>query len=663
MTEWDNTEEVYDEEEELGSHEVAERDFSDHPKLPSRKSVAQILEKVNSDGTMKKIIRARKSDFVHNLIYLDGDKFSFAGRDYLRPVYDRNDRQILLKTARQVEKCQTWDTPVTLSSGEKIPTSELKPGDQVVSYNGFSPEIDTVAAVCDNGKRRVLKITTKKKRSVTVTLNHPFRTLLGWVEAKDLKVGRFVALPHKAGFFGDTNDIAKGEVLGHLLAEGHFSDACVSFTQNPGDNLESYLKSCEKFGSRQAAKFWPSRPTVARVASYKTSEIYRMAEGFMKGLKSATLVFPKWIYHADEGTTLGFLRSLWGGDGSCKESHAKRNAIDLCYSSTSFSLVDGVQNILLKFGIFSTIRENKPTLYKGTDKKAYILRVIGERSIRRFHSIFGDIPDKSFSIDGHGGKDQSDIIPKEDIRVILNLIKKEKIKRGLSKDSLLSKGLRWSVGYNTQRDKFLKYCEAIQDPILWDIYNAEIYWDEIVSIEDAGEEGTLAVEVERNHNFITGGVITHNTTFLANNLTVSAVVTPYNKALYVSPSHTQTRQFSNEKLRPAIEKSPLIGKYFQDTRVSTQVFEKGFTNGSYIFLRSAFRSADRTRGISCRSLCIDEVQDFQGSELPVIMECTSHFIDSKVMMAGTPKSFENPIEDYWKSTSQNEWIVKCHSCG
>lgn len=96
------------------------------------------------------------------------------------------------------------------------------------------------------------------------------------------------------------------------------------------------------------------------------------------------------------------------------------------------------------------------------------------------------------------------------------------------------------------------------------------------------------------------------TTFLGNNLTVNAVIQPYNKALYVSPSHMQTRQFSNEKLKPAIEGSPLIAQYFQDSSVSTQVFEKGFTNGSYIFLRSAFRSADRTRGISAKDLCYDK---------------------------------------------------------
>jgi hypothetical protein len=152
------------------------------------------------------------------------------------------------------------------------------------------------------------------------------------------------------------------------------------------------------------------------------------------------------------------------------------------------------------------------------------------------------------------------------------------------------------------------------------------------------------------------------TTFLANNLVINAVCKPWSKSLYVSPSHTQTRTFSSEKLKPAIEKSPLIKQYFQDSGVSQQVFEKGFTNGSILFLRSAFRSADRCRGISAGSLCYDEIQDFLADTIPVIKECTSHFEDARVLYAGTPKSNQNPIEVLWSATTQNEWLVPCSAC-
>jgi len=152
-------------------------------------------------------------------------------------------------------------------------------------------------------------------------------------------------------------------------------------------------------------------------------------------------------------------------------------------------------------------------------------------------------------------------------------------------------------------------------------------------------------------------------TFLANNLTALSVVLPYSRSLYVSPSHTQTRQFSSEKLKPSIEGSPLIRRYLTSSESSSQVFEKGLINGSFIFLRSAFRTADRARGIAVSgALTVDELQDMVMSEIPVIMECTSHYPEAFVLMAGTPKSYDNPIEAYWQSSTQNEWLVPCPNC-
>lgn len=150
--------------------------------------------------------------------------------------------------------------------------------------------------------------------------------------------------------------------------------------------------------------------------------------------------------------------------------------------------------------------------------------------------------------------------------------------------------------------------------------------------------------------------------YLGNDIVIKSCINPYYKTLYVSPSHAQTRQFSNEKLKPLLEQSPIIAKYFQDSFVSSQVFEKGFTNGSMCFLRSAFLTADRCRGISADDLKIDEIQDMLMSNVPVIEECLSHSKYKRKTYAGTPKTFENTIEIFWGYTSQNEWLVPC-DCG
>ena len=51
---------------------------------------------------------------VGALLHLNGENFDFTGRQYLQPIYDRPTKQILLKTARQVEKTTT-SSPTTSS--------------------------------------------------------------------------------------------------------------------------------------------------------------------------------------------------------------------------------------------------------------------------------------------------------------------------------------------------------------------------------------------------------------------------------------------------------------------------------------------------------------------------------------------------------------------
>lgn len=136
------------------------------------------------------------------------------------------------------------------------------------------------------------------------------------------------------------------------------------------------------------------------------------------------------------------------------------------------------------------------------------------------------------------------------------------------------------------------------------------------------------------------------------------------KILYVSPSSTQTKTFSNDRIKEPVETSPLLTKL--TTRMLSQnVFEKQFINRSKITLRYAFLNADRTRGIPAWQLYIDELQDILRDNVPVIEQCTSHAPDrwKAFFYSGTPKSLDNIIEEYRANRStQGEWTVPCDGC-
>ena len=154
-------------------------------------------------------------------------------------------------------------------------------------------------------------------------------------------------------------------------------------------------------------------------------------------------------------------------------------------------------------------------------------------------------------------------------------------------------------------------------------------------------------------------------TMLGNRAICYAALVTAIRLLYVSPSATQTKTFSNDRIKEPIETSPLL-RQFTTAMLSQNIFEKQFSNRSKITLRYAFLNADRTRGIPAWQLYIDEIQDILRDNIPVIEQCTSHAPDQwkGFVYSGTPKSLDNIIEEYRANRStQGEWVVPCEGCG
>lgn len=147
-------------------------------------------------------------------------------------------------------------------------------------------------------------------------------------------------------------------------------------------------------------------------------------------------------------------------------------------------------------------------------------------------------------------------------------------------------------------------------------------------------------------------------------ITYSCLVTGH-KTLYVSPSATQTKTFSVDRVKEPLETSDVL-RQFTAAALTQNVFEKQFVNRSKITLRYAFLNADRTRGIPAWLLELDELQDILPDNIPVVEQCTSHAPEQwrRFIYAGTPKSLDNVIEYYRaQRSSQGEWAVPCDAHG
>lgn len=145
---------------------------------------------------------------------------------------------------------------------------------------------------------------------------------------------------------------------------------------------------------------------------------------------------------------------------------------------------------------------------------------------------------------------------------------------------------------------------------------------------------------------------------------LESVLRPYWRSLYVSPSTLQTRQYSNEKLRPTIYDSPFVKQYFTGKGLIDQVMEKTLSNGSYMFLRYAFLSPARARGIPASRVFFDEAQDILKDNIKIISQSLSASrlamgVPGSELISGTPLTLSNTLEEYWKWSTQNEWLIPC----
>lgn len=143
---------------------------------------------------------------------------------------------------------------------------------------------------------------------------------------------------------------------------------------------------------------------------------------------------------------------------------------------------------------------------------------------------------------------------------------------------------------------------------------------------------------------------------------IRAACHPYYNLLSVTPLFEQIRKFSNNYIRPFLQES-IVKSRLMDNRGDQQVLQRTLGNGSNLFYNYAANSADRIRGTSADEIAIDECQDFDIDVLPVIQSCLDASQYKLERYAGTPKTFDNPLEVYWEQSSQGIWHIPCQETG
>jgi predicted phage terminase large subunit-like protein len=415
-----------------------------------------------------------------------------------------NNRFLVLLAPRGHGKCLQEGTRIEMPDGSFKNIEDITSNDKVLGKNNKGQIVPlNVNGLYNNGLKDVYKVTLSSGRTLNVTANHPFLTNNGWVSIDNgLKENSYVASPRKIERIKTYKTFTDNEikVIGYLLAEGCITGNTELQFSNTNEEIVNDMKlALNDFDAKLNLKDKKKNKDYSITNSKRIKSLLKKIN--LYGTYSYNKFIPNEILKSPNYQLRLLLSILWKCDGTINVNH--RKCVDISYSTSSKQLADDIQHILNIIGIQSNI-------YKHTTNKLMSYQVVilspKENKLRFLNKILDkknyDVK-KYLDIKSHTN---IDLIPKS--LVIKNL--------NSSPWKLRQKfGIRIDNKYNITRKKLKQLVDIEKDnQNLRQLYNSNIRWIKIKSIEYIGKKQTYGIEVDKYHNHITNGVITHNTTIV-----------------------------------------------------------------------------------------------------------------------------------------------------
>lgn len=455
----------------------------------------------------------------------------------LRP-YQQEAVELAIKKSRGViniatngGKCITKDSYVLTSDGYKTVETIFEENgtpceekDEVVTaevslVNRYG-NLENTSHLTFNGVKRVTKVSLSSGVEMTNTHNHPVLVASGtgefvWKITEQLELGDLVVTRIGDEIYGTNPTVSteEGYALGALVADGYMGDDYkVSFTNNEWEILEvmeDYFKSINP-----PRIYWEDNirssadSTTLCMSGKEVIQSWKQRTDMSKGIAKDKYV-PTTILSAPKQVQVAFLSGYFECECSIESARPRVEV-----TSASKRLLTEVQLMLKNMGILSTLKEkpNKkyPGVYYGrlaisaSSTELFLETVNFKSENRQFQS--SQSLDKIKSTKARPEKDN---VPNG--KELLTSYKDSYVSppAGMKK--------KMQVPATISRTKVRELLQSFPDGepeikgLLEKLVDEYIYFDEVVSLEDAGEQPTFDVCMPETHSFIASSVVNHNT--------------------------------------------------------------------------------------------------------------------------------------------------------
>lgn len=484
-----------------------------------------------------------------------------------------------------------------------------------------------------NGKKECNKIVTEEGYFLTATKNHRVLSMcsngkIEWITTDKLKIGDYVVINRNNNMWGDNNNIKDinkkmksyynslskqskshlyvrdlpeyidedlGLLYGYLIGDGCLTlDSRILFT-NVGDSiLDNYQRiMTEKFAVKKISKLRSNKYDYAIDDKYLRKYLEIVG---LKQVRSYDKQVPVKIFECSKKVVSKFLRGLFDTDGTvdCKI---------VSLTSVSKKLVHQVQNLLLNFGIISSIYNKKTRSKFG---HCYTLTISGNNIPLFNHCIGFGLERKQKLLDDlcrNNRNTNKDIIPYQNdfVKQIIN----DKINKGIPKTEY----------YNVSHgDNALTYCRLnrllnhINESCKLYEHFKEIndnyyFFSKIKSISCVMVD-TYDFHLPQTHSFVSNGFVSHNTYDEVLSAVAVALLYPGVSIAISAQTKENAASLIESKWNELTKHFPLLlNEIKEKPKFSQGVALIKFKNDSEI---DAVANAQSTKGQRRRRLMIEE---------------------------------------------------------
>ena len=409
-----------------------------------------------------------------NFVVGKSNRLAHSGASHVADAPGTMYNPLFLYGSPGLGKCVAASEYLHLADGRRVQAGQLI-GTEFSLLTVAKEELRAVPARAEfNAVEPVFAIQTESGRRIVRNGQHPLwaargvahrgkqygkMDVRGWTALAGIQPGDLVAVPECLPAFGDPVPLPEHEIklLAYLIGDGGFTQPCVRFSQQDNTRLAEFKECVAQTHCRllQHSKYdWRIVGQRGRVAAGKDSrnDVMNLLRRHGLMLKhSRNKRIPESVFRLPPEQLCLFLSRLFATDGwasfSPYLSGPRLPRIEIGFCSASEGLVRDVQELLLKLGILGRIAR-KPKV------NAWTLALHASSEIIKFAAVVGIY-----------GKEEA----VERVRQVAEQAGKNHPNRGRWRHQNAPFGMRW---------------------------------EKVASVEPAGTEATVAIEVPDYHTFL-----------------------------------------------------------------------------------------------------------------------------------------------------------------